>query len=170
MENISLVLEDSGRRGVAWEQKGCHGLASEGGLPARAPLCLIPGCGGQRPGLRACTPEVAYFRGGPAGRGWGGAGCITALAPASLLLPSGLGWGKGWGSLQAVQLPRSGAEGPPGSQILCCPLPTRGVPVLPGVCIPRPCPERRAEGPGKGGRRSGRRAGESGCGSGVAAA
>lgn len=56
VESISLVLEDSGRRGVAWEQKGCHGLASRRSLPARGPTVPHSGVRGQRPGLRACTP------------------------------------------------------------------------------------------------------------------
>ena len=50
----------------------------------------------------------------------GGAGCITALAPPPLLLSSGLG------AVLAgtCSSPRSGAKGPWGSQMLCCPLRT----------------------------------------------
>lgn len=166
VESISLVLEDSGRRGVAWEQKGCHGLASRRSLPARGPTVPHSGVRGQRPGLRACTPLKSPVPGRSGGAGRGGAGCITALAPASLLLPSGLGVGWGWGSLQASAAPPGpGQRGPRGPR--SCAAPSRrphGGPCASRGLHPRPCP-RRSRGSWKGsGRRSGRRKRGGGCG------
>lgn len=129
---------------MAWEHKGRQGLASRRNLPARGPTVPhSPGCRlctrgvrGQRPVLPASallnSPRPASGKvreplastlvrlpGGGAGRGE--AGCITALAPPPLLLPSGLGGGP---RSPPTQVPGRGAGTGRGSQFLCCPLPT----------------------------------------------
>lgn len=161
---------------MAWEHRGRQGLASRRNLPARGPTVpRSPGCGlctrgvrGQRPGLPAFTllnspgpasgkareplaDTLAYTLLWLPGGREGEAGCITALAPPPLLLPSGLGGGPCSTALRPpAQVPGRGARHRPGVPVPMLPPPDAftEVPALPGVRIRVRVPG-GAEGPGE---------------------